>query len=58
MTFQTLKGKRTKKEMRLMMMRQAKARATDRYSIGGVLKKGHHAPKPITLPSTPWDTKP
>lgn len=39
---------------KLARMRQA-ASGTNRFSIGGQLKKGGHAPRPITLPKTPWD---
>jgi len=42
---------------KLRMMRQALARATTKNNIGGKPKSGHHLPKPITLPATPWDKK-
>lgn len=43
---------------RLARMRQA-ASLTNKFSIGGQEKKGGHAPRPITLPTTPWkDDKP
>src|ERR1019366_10428844 len=36
---------------KLRLIRQGMSSATDRYSIGGILKKGGHAPRPITLPT-------
>lgn len=39
----------------LMRIRQATSAASSRYSIGGVKKEGHFAPRPITLPKMPWD---
>jgi hypothetical protein len=35
---------------KLALMRQAKSK-NNKFSIGGIEKKGGHAPKPITLPS-------
>lgn len=40
---------------KISAMRRATSGASNRFSIGGVEKKGHFAPKPITLPKTPWD---
>jgi hypothetical protein len=42
---------------RLALMRQALGK-TQKFSIGGQIKKGGFAPKPITLPTTPWKDKP
>lgn len=38
---------------RLALLRQASAQ-TNKFSLGGQVKQGGRAPRPITLPSTPW----
>jgi hypothetical protein len=37
------------RNLKIKLMRRALSSATDRFSIGGILKKGGHAPRPITL---------
>lgn len=44
-------------QRKLRLMRQALAAATSPYTIGGQPKKTARSPKPVTLASTPWDTK-
>ena len=36
-------------DRKIRLMRQGNSAATDRYNIGGILKKGKHVPRPITL---------
>lgn len=40
----------TREQRRLELMRRGSA-ATNKYSIGGVEKKGGYKPRPITLPT-------
>ena len=37
------------RDPKLRLIRQGMSSATDRYNLGGILKKGGHAPRPITL---------
>ena len=37
------------RDRKIKLMRQGNSTATDRYNIGGILKKGKHVPRPITL---------
>jgi hypothetical protein len=34
------------------MLRAAQSRANDKYGLGGRVKEGRHAPRPITLAPT------
>lgn len=38
------------KDPKLRAIRRAMSKSTDKYSIGGGLKTGGYAPKPVTLP--------
>jgi hypothetical protein len=42
---------------RLTMARVQTTKAASPYTIGGRKKQGKNAPRPITLPKTPWDDK-
>lgn len=39
---------------RLTLMRQGAAQ-TEKYGIGGIEKKGQHAPRRPGMPKMPWD---
>ena len=39
------------KDPKLRAIRRAMSRSIDKYSIGGQLKTGGHAPRPVTLPT-------
>jgi hypothetical protein len=45
------KYKRTK----LTMLRVFQTKSESKFSLGGRIKRGKIAPKPITLPKMPWD---
>jgi len=44
-----------REQQKLMIMRQASSRTGTRYTIDK--RRGGFAPKPVTLPPTPWDKK-
>lgn len=48
-TTQGRPGKRTASQKLQEDIRRART-SQDRYAVGGHLKEGHHAPRPITLP--------
>ena len=40
------------------MLKRAKSRSEDKFSIRGVKKTGKHAPKPVTLPTLKFMERP
>jgi hypothetical protein len=43
---------------KLKLMRHATTMATQKFSLSNREKRGLHKPRPVTLPSTPWDDEP
>jgi hypothetical protein len=39
------------------LMRQAAAKSTQRFSLGGREKEGAHKPRKPSMPALPWDKK-
>lgn len=44
--------------LKLKLMRRATTQATQKFSLSNREKTGLHKPRPVTLPSTPWDDEP
>jgi hypothetical protein len=39
------------------IMRRAKTATENTHNLGGIVKSGGHAPRPVTLPKLPWPGK-
>lgn len=43
------------RDRKLEMMRRAKTAVESTHGLGGLEKRGAHAPRPVTLPKMPWE---
>jgi hypothetical protein len=50
-----MRGDGKYRRTKLTVLRTAQTKGESRFTIGGQVKKGAHAPRPITLPKMPWN---